>query len=52
MNKEFERFLKNKPEQHQGCDCDERRWCQHCIAQGERVDWREHGLGQGTIFIN
>jgi len=52
MNKQFEHFLKNKPEKSQGCDHDETIWCQHCINRGVRVDWREKGLGQGTIFTN
>jgi len=51
MNKQFEQFLNNKQEKPNGCDHDEKHWCQHCIGQGTRVDWREQGLGQGTIFI-
>ena len=52
MNKQFEDFLKNKQEKPQGCDHDETIWCSYCINQGTKVDWREQGLGQGTIFTN
>jgi hypothetical protein len=52
MRKQFQNFLNNKQEKPQSCDHDETMWCQYCIAQGTKVDWREQGLGQGTIFIN
>ena len=54
MNKDFEQFLKNKPEPKDpnACDHDENHWCQNCINFGQFVDLREQGLGHGFIHIN
>lgn len=54
MNKQFSKFLKNKPERKDPneCDHDESQWCAKCVNFGTYVDLREQGLGHGHIHIS
>lgn len=54
MNKDFARFLRNRPKGDNPSACNHGKafWCQNCIRRPTYVDLRKQGFGAGYIFMD